>query len=183
MAEGTVVKTDARAAQAIDVLVWRLSLRTFATNARWSVDEACRSGSRARIALIGSTAKGSATNITILLSPKANIPRSGGSSFACFASRRDASLACALLRLALAVRALCAPTATVIFRCDGVPAVALAIARASRSISVRSRDRLSLAREAAHTERIPAGIETPSGSSSPPRPNPLLQQLESERSR
>ena len=126
MAEGTTVKITARAAQAIHVehvcftghvndvgeklvghQVWRLSLHSFVTNARWFLDETCRLGICARIVHMDSTAKGSAhplTNITIELSPKVNIFSS--SCFACFATTGDTSLRRGFFR-ALAVRAIC----------------------------------------------------------------------------
>ena len=79
------------------------------------------------------------------------------------------ALARAFLRLALAVRALCALSASVIFCCGHVPTVALAIARASRSISVRKKDRLPVARGA----RVHPPLQ----------PGPSLEQLVSARSR
>ena len=63
---------------------------------------------------------------------------------------------------ALAVRALCELSESVNF-CF-VSSVALAIRRASRSNSVRSKDRLPLARGALDPGRMTAEIETPSGS-------------------
>ena len=145
-----------------DIMVWRFSLHSFVTNARWFVDETCRLGRCARIVHMGSTAKGSAhpfTNIAIALSPKVNM--FSGSCFACFATTRDTSLRRAIFR-ALAVRALCELSESVNF-CY-VSSVALAIWRASRSNSVRSKDRLPLARGAVDPGRKTAGIETPSGS-------------------
>ena len=58
------------------------SLHNCVANARWSVDEECRSGSRARIVLMGSTAKSSAQPLTnIAIAQPVSISRSSSCSF------------------------------------------------------------------------------------------------------
>ena len=108
-----------------------------------------------------STAKSSAhplTNIAIALSPKVNI-----FSGSCFAKRRLTE-ACIFSRLSCtgSLRTLRERQFLLCF----ISALAIRPWRASRSNSVRRKDRLPLARGAVDPGQMTAGIETPSGSSS-----------------
>ena len=117
----------------------------------WVRDETCRLG---RVVPMVSTAKGSAHPLAT---------QSQRLLFCMLRHHRRRLIEACIFR-ALVVRALCALSESVNF-CF-VSSVALAMRRASRSNSVRSKDRLPLARGAVDPGRVTAGIETPSCSSS-----------------